>query len=370
MAMRVSTSLPALAFLVVALAGCATPPEATPDALGTVEEQAGQAGPDLDPLNLPPTTLLQATPTSGKSPLKVVFSLSARDAEGDQMSWSLDPGDGSALQGGETLPVAVAHTYAPGRFQATFLVSDGKETASGRITIHATAAPSSQPPSPSGDGSAGGGGSNGAGSNDDGGSTSSTSTSGTTSSASQTTTSSSTSTSKDRGKDRHSSSTTTTTSSTTSTTSSSTGSTSETQTSTSGSSSSTSSETSTSTSETSTSSESSTSTSQTSTSSSSTSTTSPPAANAAPSASLDAQPDRPSAPANVTYTVAADDADGDLLAWTLDVQGDGALDANGGGTGGVWTVDVQFDEPGTYEAVLTVTDGQETTTDTVTVTLD
>lgn len=338
--MRVPCSLAALTFM-LAVAGCAQPPDAKAQST-EVGQALGQPGPDSHPGNLPPSTSLQVTPIAGRAPLPVVVSLGGRDPDGDALSWTLDLGDGSPLQRGTTLPVALEQVFGAGRFRVTFIVTDGKETATARVTVEAAASaaasssdqpdppapPQPQPPPPS--------------------PSTTSSTSGTSTSASPSMTSSSTTTSQHKGPKHTSTSTSTSATSTTSTTSTSTTST---------------------TSSTTTTTSATTSTTDTSTSSETTTTSEPPPPpNTAPDADLSAQPDATSAPTNVTYTVTASDADGDELWWSLDVQGDGTPDADGTGTG-PWTVAASYDQPGTYTAILRVTDGTDTVTRTVDVTI-
>jgi len=77
--------------------------------------------------NNPPTAMLAVTPTQGVAPVDVAASVDATDPDGDQLTYSIDFGDGSAVQQG-SLPVAdLGHTYtAAGTFSVRLEVSDGK----------------------------------------------------------------------------------------------------------------------------------------------------------------------------------------------------------------------------------------------------
>lgn len=137
---------PFLAILAAAavLAGCATPQDAGTNA---VDSGTGGLVVDTDPGNIPPAATLQATPSSGAPPLKVVFSLGARDPEGDAMSWALDFGDGSEVRRGTQLPIAVEHEYARvGAFAVTFTVGDGSESSQATVTIRTSATQTTQGP--------------------------------------------------------------------------------------------------------------------------------------------------------------------------------------------------------------------------------
>jgi PKD repeat protein len=75
--------------------------------------------------NSSPALSLKATPARGPGPLDVEFALSARDRDGDPLSWSLDFGDHSKSAAGTQLPVKVKHSYKDaGAFVATFKVKD------------------------------------------------------------------------------------------------------------------------------------------------------------------------------------------------------------------------------------------------------
>jgi PKD repeat protein/glucose/arabinose dehydrogenase/type 1 glutamine amidotransferase len=86
--------------------------------------------------------------------------------------------------------------------------------------------------------------------------------------------------------------------------------------------------------------------------------------NAAPViASATATPASGAAPREVEHDVEATDPDGDELEYSWDVDGDGTEDAD------TATVEHTYDEPGTYEAEVTVSDGDLGDSQTVTVTV-
>ena len=100
------------------------------------------------PGNVPPTVQAAATPRSGAAPLRVSFSSSAVDPDGDQVSTVWDFGDGVKAGGAN-----IAHTYTqPGNYTATVTVKDpGGLTATDSVTITvsttARSAPQGSPPS-------------------------------------------------------------------------------------------------------------------------------------------------------------------------------------------------------------------------------
>jgi PKD repeat protein len=69
----------------------------------------------------PPTLSLAATPTSGKHPLAVHFTLGT-NIPGQIVSWQLQFGDGQRAGGSGKPPATVAHTYAKAGTYAAFLV--------------------------------------------------------------------------------------------------------------------------------------------------------------------------------------------------------------------------------------------------------
>jgi glucose/arabinose dehydrogenase len=89
----------------------------------------------------PNITTFSAAPASGPVPLNVSFSIAATDANGDAMTYTLDPGDGSAVRNGSLAAgqtVAVNHSYTnSGERTATLRVSDGKAESTATATIAA-----------------------------------------------------------------------------------------------------------------------------------------------------------------------------------------------------------------------------------------
>ncbi|HLE47961.1 MAG TPA: PKD domain-containing protein [Candidatus Thermoplasmatota archaeon] len=82
----------------------------------------------------------------------------------------------------------------------------------------------------------------------------------------------------------------------------------------------------------------------------------PPAPNAPPVASINASVLVGKAPLNVTFNLTGSDADGDVLNWTLDVDGDNATDASGAELPG--NASFIYELPGLYNVTLKVSDGE------------
>ena len=100
------------------------------------------------PGNVPPIVQAAATPRSGTAPLRVSFSSSAVDPDGDQVSTVWDFGDGVKAGGAN-----IAHTYTQaGTYTATVTVKDPgglTDTDSVSITVTTTSRgvnPGSRPP--------------------------------------------------------------------------------------------------------------------------------------------------------------------------------------------------------------------------------
>ncbi|MEA3165294.1 MAG: cytochrome c, partial [Thermoplasmata archaeon] len=86
--------------------------------------------------NSAPALSMKATPARGPGPLEVEFSLSARDRDGDALSWALDFGDRTAPAAGTDLPAKAKHTYkAPGAYVATFKVKDRAGESVSTLTV-------------------------------------------------------------------------------------------------------------------------------------------------------------------------------------------------------------------------------------------
>ena len=87
--------------------------------------EGGTAGgtPPPPPLDRPPQAGFSATPRLGSAPLRVRFTDTSHDPDGDPLSRHWSFGDGSAQSGGQT----PSHTYDdPGRYTVTLTVSDPK----------------------------------------------------------------------------------------------------------------------------------------------------------------------------------------------------------------------------------------------------
>ncbi len=74
--------------------------------------------------NTAPVATLLASAFNGTAPLNVTFALDATDADGDNLTWSFDHGEGNTTEG-TALPATVNATYMAGNWTATFTVSDG-----------------------------------------------------------------------------------------------------------------------------------------------------------------------------------------------------------------------------------------------------
>lgn len=97
--------------------------------------------------NRAPTVDATVLPSSGAAPLRAEFSAAGDDADGDDLSYAWEFGDGAGVGG----PSAV-HTYTqPGAYDATVTVRDAKGGAGEvtvRVTVAASAGPERQRPAP------------------------------------------------------------------------------------------------------------------------------------------------------------------------------------------------------------------------------
>lgn len=85
----------------------------------------------LPPFNNPPVSSPTCTPNTGNAPLTVHFAANATDADNDPLTYSWTFGDGTT-----SIDANPVHTYAqPGTYVASLTVSDGKDQASGSLTI-------------------------------------------------------------------------------------------------------------------------------------------------------------------------------------------------------------------------------------------
>ncbi len=90
-----------------------------------------------------------------------------------------------------------------------------------------------------------------------------------------------------------------------------------------------------------------------------------PGTNAAPEATLQANLTAAVAPASILFFINGTDAEGDAMSWTLDANGDNETDAQGDSVPA--EASFVFEEPGSYTARLTISDGQSTTAAEITV---
>jgi PKD repeat protein len=86
--------------------------------------------------NTAPTVGLTLDATSGVVPLPVLATLTGSDADGDELTWTLDFGDGSASTKGSLPHDPVGHTYdKAGTYLVRLAVSDGKLTTVKTATV-------------------------------------------------------------------------------------------------------------------------------------------------------------------------------------------------------------------------------------------
>jgi hypothetical protein len=105
-------------------------------------------------VNTPPTATLVASSANGVAPFNVTFTLDAADQDGDDMSYSFDANDDATLEAQSAspadLPRDVSFVFAgAGTYNATFTVSDGKDSTVANVHITVTAAAGSGGPAPS-----------------------------------------------------------------------------------------------------------------------------------------------------------------------------------------------------------------------------
>jgi PKD repeat protein len=152
-----------LAIAVIVLSGCASPKDADTDtttssgsATGTATKGTtftksstatgtGQSSaPSTGAADQPPTAALTATSLEGQAPLNVTFTINATDADGDDLAWNLDFGDGSALATGTgtngTLSATSTHAFAAGNHTAILNVTAGQLSTLANVTIVVQAA--------------------------------------------------------------------------------------------------------------------------------------------------------------------------------------------------------------------------------------
>lgn len=109
----------------------------TEDGNGT-DDGSGEA-----PVNTPPVVeAFDPNRTEGEVPFDVRFDFNASDADGDELSWTLDAdGDGTADSegSGDVLPFNFTFTFdVAGTYNATLNVTDGTNSTSATVTITAS----------------------------------------------------------------------------------------------------------------------------------------------------------------------------------------------------------------------------------------
>lgn len=92
--------------------------------------------------NHAPVGTIRASIEKGPIPVRVNFTLTGTDQDGDDLTWNIDVnGDGRTDQSGDKLPATVSHNYtATGKYNVTYSLSDGTDTSTYHVTINATAA--------------------------------------------------------------------------------------------------------------------------------------------------------------------------------------------------------------------------------------
>jgi PKD repeat protein len=104
----------------------AGPIDVTFDYIKLVEEEPPNTAPEI--------TSATATPSTGAAPLPVQFAAAATDAEGDELSYSWDFGNGGTTEDATTKDAAFTYT-TPGTYTAKVTVSDGEATDSETVTV-------------------------------------------------------------------------------------------------------------------------------------------------------------------------------------------------------------------------------------------
>jgi PKD repeat protein len=112
--------------------------------LGGLETAAGMPGTQgCDPPNEVPTVLAAADPDTGQAPLTVRFSAAGSDADGDQLTYAWEFGDGQ-----RSFRRNPTHVYlTPGQYTAKVTVTDGKGgSASATVAVNVTNPPGNVAP--------------------------------------------------------------------------------------------------------------------------------------------------------------------------------------------------------------------------------
>jgi PKD repeat protein len=150
--------------VLVALAGCSSSENSTPDSTATpttttsatkvpatttatTTTTGGSSGG-----NKAPTATLTSDVKQGEAPLAVTFTFDADDADGDKLTWTFDAdADGEADEQGNEgdLPREVVFSYeTPGTFDAVFSVDDGSGPVTKKLVIEVREAGAPPPPVP------------------------------------------------------------------------------------------------------------------------------------------------------------------------------------------------------------------------------
>jgi PKD repeat protein len=151
--MRLQTVVSVLLLVTLAFAGCSDKKGGGGEGDGTgtktgtstktgsasgTSTGSGTSGPGG--ANRAPTASLSASVANGTIPLNVTFSVSGSDPDGDNLTWDLAFGDGSAPAQGSGVPGQSNHTFtAAGNYTAVLTVSDGALEATSNVTVSVAA---------------------------------------------------------------------------------------------------------------------------------------------------------------------------------------------------------------------------------------
>jgi PKD repeat protein len=125
-------------------AGTFSEPEFLLHLLGGIETAAGMPGTEgCDPPNKAPSVQAAADPDTGQAPLKVRFSAAGSDADGDQLTYLWEFGDGQ-----RSFRQNPTHVYQqPGQYSAKVTVTDGNGgSASATVAVTVTNPPGNAAP--------------------------------------------------------------------------------------------------------------------------------------------------------------------------------------------------------------------------------
>ncbi|MHB8633004.1 MAG: PKD domain-containing protein [Thermoplasmatota archaeon] len=147
--MRVWVAVMAVLALFMAGCGSNSSPSGTTEPSGTSASPSGSpptshpsASPSPTGGDSPPSATLTVTPTGGLSPVHVNFTATGQDSDGDNLTYSLAFGDGTAPAAGNVLPAHVAHTYTnPGNFTAAITIRDAHFQANATVVLHVGVGP-------------------------------------------------------------------------------------------------------------------------------------------------------------------------------------------------------------------------------------